>query len=49
MTVIVPAVGSAHVGSVEDAFTVGALAGGFTVTFVDGCQLPATLLSTVTV
>jgi hypothetical protein len=49
VTVIVPAVGSAHVGSVEDAVTVGAVAGGLTVTLVVAGQLPATLLTTVTV
>ena len=49
VTVIEPAVGSAHVGSVEVVVTVGALAGALMVTLADAWQLPATLLTTVTV
>jgi hypothetical protein len=44
-----PAAGSAQVGSVLLAVAVGALAGGLTVTLVVAGQLPATLLTTVTV
>ena len=49
MTVIEPAVGSAHVGSVDVVVNVGALAGALMVTLADAWQLPATLLTTVTV
>jgi hypothetical protein len=49
VTVIDPAVGSAHVGSVDAVVTVGALAGALIVTLADAWQLPATLLTTVTV
>ena len=49
VTVIEPAAGSAHVGSVELVVTEGALAGALMVTFADAWQLPATLLTTVTV
>jgi hypothetical protein len=49
VTVIDPAVGSAHVGSVDVVVTVGALAGALIVTLADAWQLPATLLTTVTV
>jgi hypothetical protein len=49
VTVIVPAVGSAQVGSAELVVTTGALAGALIVTLVDAWQLPATLLSTVRV
>jgi hypothetical protein len=49
VTVIEPAVGSAHVGSVDVVVTVGALAGALIVTLADAWQLPATLLTTVIV
>jgi hypothetical protein len=49
VTVIEPAVGSAHVGSVDEVVIVGALAGAFTVILADAWQLPATLLTTVIV
>ena len=49
VTVIEPAVGSAHVGAVDVAVTAGAFAGGFTVTLVVAWQLADTLLTTVTV
>ena len=49
VTVIEPAVGSAQVGSVEVVVTVGALAGALMVILADAWQLPATLLTTVTV
>jgi hypothetical protein len=49
VTVIEPAVGSAHVGSVDVVVTVGALAGALIVTLADAWQLPATLLTTVMV
>jgi hypothetical protein len=49
VTVIEPAVGSAHVGSVDVVATVGALAGALIVTLADAWQLPATLLTTVIV
>jgi hypothetical protein len=49
VTVIDPAVGSAHVGSVDVVVTVGALAGALIVTLADAWQLPATLLTTVMV
>jgi hypothetical protein len=49
VTVIDPAVGSAHVGSVEVVVIVGALAGALMVTLADAWQLPATLLTTITV
>jgi hypothetical protein len=49
VTVIEPAAGSAHVGSVLDVVIVGALAGAFMVTLADAWQLPATLLRTITV
>ena len=49
VTVIEPAAGSAHVGSVLVAVATGAVAGGLTVTLVVAGQLPATLLTTVTV
>jgi hypothetical protein len=49
VTVIVPAVGSAHVGSAVVVVTTGALAGALIVTLAEAWQLPATLLTTVTV
>ena len=49
MTVTVPEVGSAQVGSVLVAVTTGALAGAFTVTLVVAWQAAATLLTTVMV
>ena len=49
VTVIVPEVGSAHVGSVDVVVTIGALAGALMVTLADAWQLPATLLTTVIV
>src|SRR4029079_8242927 len=49
VTVIEPAVGSAHVGSVDVVVTDGALAGALMVTLADAWQLPATLLTTVMV
>ena len=49
VTVIDPAAGSAHVGSVVVVVTVGALAGALIVTLADAWQLPATLLTTMTV
>ena len=49
VTVIEPAAGSAHVGSVLDVVIVGALAGALIVTLADAWQLPATLLTTITV
>ena len=49
MTVIEPAAGSAHVGSVDVVVIVGALAGALMVTLADAWQLPATLLMTVIV
>ena len=49
VTVIEPAAGSAHVGSVEVVVTVGALAGALMVRLADDWQLPATLLTTMTV
>jgi hypothetical protein len=48
VTVIVPAVGSAHVGSVEDAATIGATGAGFTVTF-GPAQFPELMLVIVIV
>ena len=44
-----PAAGSAHVGSVEVVVTTGAFAGLLMFTLADAWQLPATLLTTVTV
>ena len=49
MIVMVPEVGSAHVGSLLVAVTAGALAGAFTVTLVVAWQAAATLLTTVMV
>ena len=49
MTVIEPAVGSAHVGSVDVVVTAGALAGALIVTLAEAWQLPATLLATIIV
>jgi hypothetical protein len=49
VTVIEPAVGSAHVGSVDVVVTVGAFAGALIVTLADAWQLPATLLATIIV
>jgi hypothetical protein len=49
VTVIVPAVGSAQAGSADVVVTVGALAGALMVTLADAWQLPATLLTTITV
>ena len=49
VTVIDPALGSAHVGSLLVVEIVGALAGALIVTFADAWQLPATLLRTITV
>ena len=49
VTVIEPAVGSAQVGSVLVAVTVGAVAGALTVALPVAWQLPATLLTTVMV
>jgi hypothetical protein len=47
--VIDPADGSAQVGSVDVVVTVGAFAGALIVTLPVAWQLPATLLTTVTV
>ena len=49
VTVIEPAAGSAHVGSVDVVVTVGALAGALMVMLAEAWQLPATLLTTVIV
>ena len=49
VTVIEPPAGSAHVGSVEVVVTVGAFAGAVIVTLAEAWQLPATLLTTMTV
>jgi hypothetical protein len=49
VTVIVPAVGSAHVGLAVVVVTTGALAAALIVTLADAWQLPATLLTTMTV
>ena len=49
VTVIEPAAGSAHVGSVDVVVIVGALAGALMVTLADAWQLPAMLLTTVIV
>jgi hypothetical protein len=49
VTVIDPAVGSAHVGSDDVVVTVGAFAGALMVTLTDAWQLPATLLTTAIV
>ena len=49
VTVIEPAVGSAHVGSVDVVVIVGELKGAMMVTLADAWQLPVTLLITVTV
>jgi hypothetical protein len=46
---MVPAVGSTHVGAVEVAVTVGALPEELILTLEDAWQLPATLLTTITV
>jgi hypothetical protein len=49
VTIIDPAVGSAQVGSVDVVVTVGAFAGALIVTLAEAWQLPAMLLTTVTV
>ena len=49
VTVIDPAVGSAHVGSVAVALATGGVVGGPTVAAPVAWQLPATLLTTVMV
>jgi hypothetical protein len=46
---MVPAVGSAQVGSVDVVVIVGALAGALMVTLTDPWQLPAILLATIIV
>ena len=49
VTVMEPAAGSAHIGSVVEVVTVGAFAGALMVAVVVAWQLPATELTTVTV
>jgi hypothetical protein len=49
VTVIVPEVGSAHVGAVDVAVTVGAVVGALIVAATVASHTPATLLVTDTV